>query len=877
MIQQTIEAPAAEAATVAFTIDRDELHEALALLCKVVERRNTIPILSHLLFEPTADASGVAITGADLDIQLTVEARCRWEGTGRFCLVATTVADIVKKAERGAHLEFRLSDGKAEMISGRTRGKLAYLPADDFPMMEARKEGEEATEFTLPAAQLVADLAHVAWAEGREETRYYLVGTALQVREDAFYMVALDGHNCAWVTRGIPEGAEALPDSILPRKAGDITRRMLKGGGGSVEIATTGRRMVIETPPLRLIAKLIDGTFPDWRSIIPADDAELQIVGLPEAEPRIPASSVEMVRKALGAVPVMEMTEDCVRFTVPDAPEFCALAMLLKADALPKGYAYETPGHERALEYLTGLAEAASLPQFSHVIEWTEYPDEERVYNSRQRRYVPAKKATGVVRNKTVIDHRLCISDGMVLGACFGKQTSHAGKDHEYVEEPDYETLTMRTVRREVIKEDAAWQEGAYCVAMPRERAGMAAAVTMGTPGVDERAVATKNGAIMLDAAAVARLCGDPADWERVEIKSLYFHHGRILPQGIRPRMTPRLTTVAPDARGRTKARSMSDREVMQTYTADPAGTIAQLQPFATVEAIDAVAAIVEFARMLSGEEAGTPAVETAEPPSAEIDAPAEPSEAPLEAREEETAVPQPAEPEIAPEAAQGPDTGGFAVAGEVIGALFAEMRARIEALEAAVNSSGTQPEAENGATPAAQLSDSNNFTRERRLRIVRAYLRLRRQRDGARHATELAHDMNRNNLLAGRAASDRADRERHKRRAAIRHALRLRTLSRENAKANARAVSEERRAEHAEFNAADLEKRLEEARAQLAAETARADSADARWNVVLDEKQARLVALQNEVIELRSGGRIKLTPPLRANAQPVWNAGRMQ
>jgi hypothetical protein len=442
------------------------------------------------------------------------------------------------------------------------------------------------------------------------------------------------------------------------------------------------------------------------------------------------------------------------------------------------------------------------------------------------------------------------------------------------VEEADYETFTTRTVARYVGGD--VYQEGSYSVAMPRERAGMAAAVTVGTPGVDERALATKNGAILLDAAAVARLAGDPADWERVEIKPLTFHHGRILPEGWRL-PEPMMTIAARERGGKNKRRRMTDREVMDAYTADPAAVIAALQPRPTVEASMAVEAIADIAMRLSGWHGEA----DDEPSAAIIPFPAEQRAAQIaaeaenmavEAQDEETAAPQPSIAENAPEAAQRPDAGGFEAAGEDIGAVLAAMAARIAALEAVVNSSRTQPETEIVAPPAAYLPDNNNFTRERRLRIVRAYLRLRRQRDGARRATELAHDMNRNNLLAQRAANDRADRERRKRRAAIRHALRMRALSRENAKAASRAASEARRAEDAEFKAADLARQLDAAQARLAEETARADSADVRWNIVLDDKQARIVALENELIELRSGGRIKLTPPLRANAQPVWS-----
>jgi DNA polymerase-3 subunit beta len=956
MMHDTIEAaPAATETPLALYIERDRLHDALQLLGRVVERRNTIPILSHLLFEMLADGSGVAITATDLDTQLTLTLPYNRapEGSGRFCVVAETLAGMVKKAEKGGHLEFRIADGRAEMISGRTRGKLTIAPADDFPVLSA--EGE-AVAFALPAEQFAGDLARVAWAIGKEEVRYYLMGTALQLRDGNLFTVACNGGNIAWTERAAPAEAEGLADSIIPRKACDIIRRTLKGREGALGLTIAARenaapRLIAEIDGVRLVSKTIEGTpFPDWQ---PLRDGmgERQIVPFPETEPRMPLPAVEMCTKALGSAPVVEMAEEMILMTSPDAPEFGAIAMLLKADTLPAGYAYElakgwADGGDKALEYLTGLATDAGLPQFSHESEcFAGYAEEEEarpqfqpLYGRRGRRHRnrgTAPPRQPIMRKETVVDSHVVVRAGMVMGATFGRQ------GYQTFEEPDYETFTIRTVEKYVGGD--VYQEGSYSVAMPRERRGMAAAVTVGTPGVDERAVATKGGCeIALTEAQVRAMAGDPAEFPRVEIKPYPMHHGRRLPDGFAP---PRkLTTVAPDAKDHTKARSMTDREITRAYCADPAGTIARLQPQPTTEAELAVESIVAFAKALSGWHGdavadkpsaaiipfpaelraaqiaaetpverlleapkyrdglpaawierrgdetwyGFPAVGrmngagwivpdrytgdeairyalgslktgadgedrpqfltwarivsawtrdalAALPPSAETDAPAEAAETPQDAREEKPAELQGSEPEIAPEAALAAPEVPMEAVGEIIGVMIAELQARVAALEAAANDARTQPEADSGAEPAAHLSRDNNFSRERRLRIVRRYLSLRRQRDGARE--QIA------NLVESIDV------------------------------ANRQTTAAERRAEDAEFRAADLDKRVEELSAELAAETARADSADGRWQIVLDEKQARIVALENEKIERLSGGRIKLSGPFRANAQPVWPA----
>jgi hypothetical protein len=705
--------------------------------------------------------------------------------------------------------------------------------------------GEISGEFALPAAQLASDLAHVAWAQSNEETRYYLKGTALQFAEGSMFLAATDGHNLAYVKREAPEIEGEPCDMIIPRKATALIGRMLKGRDEAVALEVSERRMMLRAECLTLIAKPIDGTFPDWRKVLPADDCEMQLIGLPEMEPRIPLSAVEMCRKALGSSPVMEMTDDRLRLTIPAAPEFCAIAMLARDGKLPAGYAYESAGTDKALAYLTELASIAGLPQLSHECQ----PGTERAF--------------------TIIDAHLHIESGMVIGATFGQQTQHAGVDHEWADEPDYETFTMREVRREVWRGDE-WQDGAYSIAMPRERAGMAAAVTMGTPGVDERAVATKNDAIILDAAAVARLAGDPADWERVEIPALTFYHGKPLEPGWA--LPPPMTTIrAKERGGKNKLRKMTDREVMDAYNEDPAAVMTALRVRPSSEANIAVKVIEELAQALSGwheHEAEAKAEPSAaiipfpsERRAAEIAAAteieaglptdAEGSETPVEEARGKTAVLEPATPQSASEAAPAAPEVATDPSGEAIAAMFEEMRRRIEALEAAANGCRTQPEEENPAPPSAETGGAKS--REARLRLVRRCLRMRQQLRGEYELIDCY-------VAEKRDLGERA----HLAEDSI-------AAWQDNAK---RA---EQRAEDAEFKAADLERRLEEVSGKLAAETARADSADARWNIVLDEKQARIVELENEKIARLSGGRIKLATPLRANARPAVPLWRQQ
>jgi hypothetical protein len=442
------------------------------------------------------------------------------------------------------------------------------------------------------------------------------------------------------------------------------------------------------------------------------------------------------------------------------------------------------------------------------------------------------------------------------------------------------------------------YPEGAYTLLMPRSGVDRCVAADYVAVGDDNIPLGkSSGGAINLTADQVRELCGpvDPSTF--VDIKPIAFHHGAPLAAGweeSRP-----LKVMETNASGRHQWRRMTDREVMNAYCDDPAGTIENLRPKPTMEALRFAQDFAELAQLLSGwhVDAGatsatiipfpTPAaaVEMIDPPSAETDFAAGPPVRPVEEAVPETAVCQGDAPARSCEAGPAEPEAPIEADGEVTVAMFAELRERIAALEAAPmggeNVARTQPEEGNGSPPSAETADVQNrpveFQRERRLRIVRAYLRMRADRDRARAAVTRLAELRLAAVDRQEAAGANAAKAA---RIAALGRFRMRDVLEALREARAKATSAgsaERRAEDAEFKAADLARRLAEAEALAAKETARADSADGRWQIVLDDKQARIVALENEKIERLSGGRIKLTTPLRANARPavpLWNGG---
>ncbi|HEY1145473.1 MAG TPA: DNA polymerase III subunit beta, partial [Allosphingosinicella sp.] len=197
------------------TIERATLLKSLGHVQSVVERRNTIPILSNVLIEATEEG-GIRLMATDLDLQVNETVEANVTQPGATTVSAHTLFDIARKLPEGSQVELSASEGKMQINAGRARFNLATLPRDDFPVIA---EGDLPTKFELPAATLRQIIDKTRFAISTEETRYYLNGIFLHVVDDRLRAAATDGHRLARVTVPRPEGAEGMPDVIVPRKA----------------------------------------------------------------------------------------------------------------------------------------------------------------------------------------------------------------------------------------------------------------------------------------------------------------------------------------------------------------------------------------------------------------------------------------------------------------------------------------------------------------------------------------------------------------------------------------------------------------------------------------------------------------------------------
>ncbi|APR52390.1 DNA polymerase III subunit beta [Sphingomonas koreensis] len=253
------------------TIERATLLRGLSHVQSVVERRNTIPILSNVLIEASAEGS-LRLMATDLDLQIDETVPAAVDQAGAITVSAHTLFDIARKLPEGSQVELTAAEGKIKINAGRAKFELGTLPRDDFPVIA---EGELPTVFELSAEILKQIIDKTRFAISTEETRYYLNGIFLHVADDTLKAAATDGHRLARVTVARPDGAESMPDVIVPRKCVAELRKLLDEVDGSVGVSLSGSKIRFDLGAAILTSKLIDGTFPDYSRVIPTGNDKI--------------------------------------------------------------------------------------------------------------------------------------------------------------------------------------------------------------------------------------------------------------------------------------------------------------------------------------------------------------------------------------------------------------------------------------------------------------------------------------------------------------------------------------------------------------------------------------------------------------------------
>jgi DNA polymerase-3 subunit beta len=282
------------------TIERSTLLGALNHVQSVVERRNTIPILSNILLK--AEDGSLGLIATDLDLAINEQVSAEVQTPGAITAPAHLLYDIVRKLPDGSQVEldYQGADGRLTVRTGRSQFALSCLPKDDFPIMEA---GDLPFNFTFSSTELKRLIDKTRFAISTEETRYYLNGVYVHAAESdgipVLRAVATDGHRLARVESPLPANAENIPGVIIPRKAVNELRKLIDDTEGDINIALSDNRICFTFEGTILTSKLIDGTFPDYERVIPTGNTkilELDGKSFAQAVDRVSTVSTEKSR-----------------------------------------------------------------------------------------------------------------------------------------------------------------------------------------------------------------------------------------------------------------------------------------------------------------------------------------------------------------------------------------------------------------------------------------------------------------------------------------------------------------------------------------------------------------------------------------------------
>lgn len=309
------------------TIERSALAKSLGHVQSVVERRNTIPILSNVLLH--ADGASLTLTATDLDIEISESAPADVASAGATTVSAVTLFEIVKRLPDGAQIRLELGseEGRLQVSAGRSQFALAVLPDDDFPSLTS---DDLDIRFSMPTTDLQRLLQKTRFAMSQEETRYYLNGVYLHAFTDdgasLLRAAATDGHRLARLDAPLPDGAAKMPGVIVPRKAIAELTRLLEDAEENVEVALSSAKIRFGFGAGYLTSKLIDGSFPDYERVIPKTNENILRVetkDFAQAVDRVSTVSADRTRSVK-----LALESDRLRLTVNNPEAGSALEEL---------------------------------------------------------------------------------------------------------------------------------------------------------------------------------------------------------------------------------------------------------------------------------------------------------------------------------------------------------------------------------------------------------------------------------------------------------------------------------------------------------------------------------------------------------------------
>ena len=283
---------------------REQLLTLLQHVIGVVERRQTLPILSNVL--AVAENNKLTFTATDLEVELSASDNLIAVEEGRTTLPARKLLDILRALPEGSAVALSVEGAKAVLRCGRSRFALATLPADEMPTVESFDTQEEMSRVSITQRALKTLIDHTQFAMAQQDVRYYLNGLLLEVGDNIVRTVATDGHRLALCDQSTRTDMDSGKQVIVPRKGVQELSRLLSEGDSEVEIKLGNSHVHIALGNIRFTSKLIDGKFPDYQRAIPLESE------------RVLVADRNLLRSALGRAAILANENKGVRLQLED-------------------------------------------------------------------------------------------------------------------------------------------------------------------------------------------------------------------------------------------------------------------------------------------------------------------------------------------------------------------------------------------------------------------------------------------------------------------------------------------------------------------------------------------------------------------------------
>lgn len=247
-----------------FNLLRESLLKPLQMVCGVVERRQTLPILSNVLM--SVHANGLRLVTTDLEVELISHAVVESIQDGDVTTSARKLLDICRALPVGAQIEISEANNKVHLKSGKSRFSLSTLPANEFPKIQGLAQNLS-FRLATPELKKLIDSTHFAMAQ--QDVRYYLNGILFVIDADRLRAVATDGHRLSVCDSVVKTNVEMQTNVVIPRKGILELQRIILNPDEIATIILYGNHIRIEIGESIFTSKLIDGKFPDYERVIP--------------------------------------------------------------------------------------------------------------------------------------------------------------------------------------------------------------------------------------------------------------------------------------------------------------------------------------------------------------------------------------------------------------------------------------------------------------------------------------------------------------------------------------------------------------------------------------------------------------------------------